>query len=85
MEAAAERFGHETSLHLVRAPASIKVADVIRTIVEDEPADPGDSQIADVMRNIARAQIEAVGDISLADLIEQKHTDRHRMAEANVN
>ncbi len=70
VEATGDHAGHGGPLHLVRAPASIKLADVIRTLVEEEPADSGDSPVAHVMRKIAQAEVDAVGDITLADLVD---------------
>ncbi|HKN01467.1 MAG TPA: YihY/virulence factor BrkB family protein [Candidatus Binataceae bacterium] len=64
--------GHGGSLHLIRAPASVRIADVIRTLIEDDPADPGNSSVAQVMRQIAAAQVAAVGDTTLADLFDHR-------------
>lgn len=65
--------GHGGPIHLVRAPASIKLADVIRTLVEEDPADSGDTQVAETIRRLAKAQIDAVGDTTLADLMAPQH------------
>ena len=73
--------GHGGALHLVRAPASIKVGDVIRTLLEENPADPGDSRVAELMRVIGKAQVEAVGDTTLAELAGD-HESEHRLAAA---
>lgn len=69
VEGPEEHGGHGGPIHLVRAPASIKLADVIRTLIDDEPADVGESAVAEIMRRIESAQVEAVGETSLADLM----------------
>ncbi|MGO9602019.1 MAG: YhjD/YihY/BrkB family envelope integrity protein [Candidatus Binataceae bacterium] len=76
--------GHGGSLHLVRAPASIRLADVLRTLIEEEPADPGNSSVAQVMRKLAAAQIAAVGDTTLADLFEHIESPHQVPAPAGV-
>jgi membrane protein len=78
VEAPEEHAGHGGSIHLVRAPASIRLGDVIRTLIEEEPADSGDSPVAEVMRRIGAAQIAAVGDSTLADLVGGIQSD-HQM------
>ena len=65
--------GHGGPIHLVRAPASIRLSDVIRTLVEEDPADSGDTQVAETIRRLAKAQIDAVGDTTLADLMAPQH------------
>lgn len=72
--------GHGGPIHLVRAPSSIKLSEVIRVLAEDDPADTSDSPVAETMRRIAKAQVDAVRDITLADLI----MDHHPQAEPAV-
>jgi len=60
--------GHGGAIHLVRASSSIRLADIIRTLLEADPADPGESRVAELMRMIGKAQIDAVGETTLADL-----------------
>lgn len=71
VESSEDHGGHGGPLHLVRAPASIRLADVIRSMLEEQPADEGDSPVAEVMRRLAGAQIEAVRDLTLADLVQR--------------
>jgi DNA-binding IscR family transcriptional regulator len=61
--------GHGGPLHLVRAPASITLSEVVRTLLEEDPADAGESRVAELMRFIRKAQVEAVGQTTLADLV----------------
>ena len=61
--------GHGGPLYLVRAPASIKLAEVLRTLLQEDPADTGGSQVAAMMHLIREAQVEAVGQTTLADLV----------------
>src|SRR5262249_12662921 len=61
--------GHGGPLHLVRAPASIKLSEVVRTLLEADPADAGGTRVAELMRLIGKAQVEAVGQLTLADLV----------------
>jgi membrane protein len=61
--------GHGGPLHLVRAPDTIKLSEVVRKVLEQNPADTGESRVAEVMRLIGKAQVEAVGQTTLADLI----------------
>jgi membrane protein len=61
--------GHGGPLHLVRAPASITLWEVVRTLLEQEAADAGESRVAELLRLIRKAQAEAVGQITLADLV----------------
>jgi DNA-binding IscR family transcriptional regulator len=60
--------GHGGPLHLVRAPASIKLSEVVRTLLQEDPADAGGSRVAELMRLIGKAQVDAVGQKTLADL-----------------
>ncbi len=68
VEASGDHAGHGGPLHLVRAPESIPLADVVNGLVGDDPACSGDSPVAEVMRKIARAEIDAVAGATLADL-----------------
>jgi membrane protein len=61
--------GHGGPLHLVRAPASITVSEVVRKLLEEDPADAGESRVAELMGLLRRAQVEAVGQTTLADLV----------------
>jgi len=61
--------GHGGPLHLVRAPASITLSEVVRTLLEQDAADAGESRVAELLRLIRKAQVEAVGQITLADLV----------------
>jgi len=58
------------SLHLVRAPASIAIADALATAIVDDVAMPGDTRVGALMLQIEKAQFDAVGSMTLADLIE---------------
>ena len=82
MEASDDHHGgHGGAIHLVRAPASIRLGDVIRKLLEEDPADPGESRVAELMRLIGKAQVDAVGDATLADLVGD-HESEHRIAAA---
>ncbi len=68
VEASEDHGGHGGSLHLVRAPESIRLADVVGGLIADDPACSGDTPVAEVMRKIARAEVDAVAGATLADL-----------------
>jgi DNA-binding IscR family transcriptional regulator len=73
--------GHGGPLHLVRAPDSIKLSEVVRRLLEQDPADTGESRVAEVMRLLGKAQVEAVGQTTLADLIADQ-TSQSQIASA---
>jgi membrane protein len=79
--------GHGGPLHLVRAPASITLSEVVRTLLEEDPADAGESRVAELMRFIRKAQVEAVGQTTLADLVtdETSHAQIASAARGQLN
>jgi len=56
-------------LHLVRAPASINLADALASVVAGDNANNPDARVAAVMRQIASAQSQVLETMTLADLL----------------
>lgn len=56
-------------LHLVRAPASISLADALAAVTAGDNANPVDPRVAAVMQRIAGAQRQVLETMTLADLL----------------